>query len=293
MKPNELSFSKKSRRAILLFVSVFVVITLIPRIVYLLREPSDFSFTQTEFERKIFRSGTFEQVRRDDRRSDDRGKRYSAPSQRFDPNTYVASDWMKLGLSQKQAEVILKFGKRGFYSNDDLKRVFVISDELFTLIKDSTFYPERPQRTFVSEPSTAEQRKRIIVSINDATEEELLKIPGVGSFFAKFILKRRDELGGFAHKDQLLEVWKMTPEKLEELKPYFSVDPSQIRKFNLNSVQVEELKKHPYISWNVANSIVKLRAQKGGTFHAVEDIQKSVLIDAELFAKLKPYITVE
>jgi hypothetical protein len=56
---------------------------------------------------------------------------------------------MQLGLSEKQAAVVLKFTSRGLKSNEDLQRVFVISDELFELIKDSTFYPtfEKPDIT--------------------------------------------------------------------------------------------------------------------------------------------------
>src|SRR3989338_1959796 len=40
-------------------------------------------------------------------------KKYHAPPKIFDPNAYTAQDWMRLGLSQKQADVIVRYAERG------------------------------------------------------------------------------------------------------------------------------------------------------------------------------------
>lgn len=287
------SFSKKSRRAILIFAISIVGVVLIPRTIFLFREPTKLSIHQSDFEKKAFQEARFDESNYNQKQDYKKGSKFSVPDKKFDPNTYVASDWIKLGLSPKQAEVLMKFGKRGFRSNEDLKKVFVISDELFALIKDSTFYSEKQVYKPAAESTNTESKKSVLIAINSASEEELMRIPGVGSFFAKSIIKRRDQLGGYVSKDQVLEAWKMTPEKLEEINPFFTIDIQDVKKININTAQAEDLKNHPYISWNVANSIVKLRAQKGGTFQSVEDIRKSVLIDADLFAKLKPYLMVE
>jgi DNA uptake protein ComE-like DNA-binding protein len=58
----------------------------------------------------------------------------------------------------------------------------------------------------------------------------------------------------------------------------------------LNTITAEELKKHPYLNWNIANSIIKIRERKKG-FKSVEEIKESVLIDEECFEKLKPYLS--
>jgi DNA uptake protein ComE-like DNA-binding protein len=55
-------------------------------------------------------------------------------------------------------------------------------------------------------------------------------------------------------------------------------------------VSAEELKSHPYLNWNIANSIIKIRERKGG-FKLVEEIKESILVDEELFNKLKPYVS--
>jgi DNA uptake protein ComE-like DNA-binding protein len=198
---------------------------------------------------------------------------------------------MYLGLTQKQAEAVIKFGKYGFKTNQQLAKVFVIPKEVFELLKDSTFYPTESQPYSFKENRPIPQEKKIArIELNSASEEELITIPGIGPFFASNITKQRDKLGGFIKYEQLTEVWKFSPEKLDEIKPYINLDVSKIDKLNINTVTVEELKRHPYFSWNVANSIVKMRKQKG-SFTSISELKESVLITEELFLKIKPYLT--
>jgi competence ComEA-like helix-hairpin-helix protein len=91
-------------------------------------------------------------------------------------------------------------------------------------------------------------------------------------------------------KEQLLEVWKMEPQKYEDIERFIEVDSRTIVRININTAVAEELKQHPYISWKIANSIVKLRQQKN-QYKALEELKESHLIDEELFEKLKPYLT--
>lgn len=216
-------------------------------------------------------------------------KRYSIPPCKFDPNQYSKEEWIKLGLSSKQADIVLKFTKRTIYSNQDLSRIFVIPVELFEMIKDSTKYPSKDNNQF-SEVRTKDQIIPKKIELNQATEEELMALKGIGSFFAKQILKKRSELGGFVKREQLLEVWKMDQEKYDMLKDQIEINPQLITKIELNSITIDQLKMHPYVKWNIANSIVKIREQRNG-FKNIEDIKESALINEELFEKLKPYLS--
>ena len=118
----------------------------------------------------------------------------------------------------------------------------------------------------------------------------MINLKGVGAFFAKQIIKKRNELGGFISKEQLLEVWKMDEEKYEIIQSQITVNPTLIKRVELNSITIDQLKSHPYIRWNIANSIIKMREQRKG-FSSINDIKESVLINEELFEKLKPYLT--
>ena len=282
---NNLEFSKRSRRAILVFVLLFIILAIIPRLIlfYTPEKPIKFSWR----EQQIIQN--FKPVKEENRKEKYTKKKFNIPSKKFDPNTYSVSDWMLLGLSKKQAEAVLKFGKYGFKSKEDLKRVFVIPEELMRKIIDSTIYPEKMKYN-TSFPELKKENNNIVVDINSASEEELQAIKGVGPFFAKNIVKRREQLGGYWKEEQLQEVWKMTPEKLEEIKPCINIDPEKIKKLNINTASAEEFKKHPYFTWNIANAIVKLRNQHG-PFKSINDLKMSVVLTEELFLKIKPYLT--
>lgn len=215
-------------------------------------------------------------------------RKFIGPPHRFDPNQYSKNDWINLGLSDKQADVVLRFSERGLYSNDDLQRIFVIPEKLFLLIKDSTFYPERPQNNY-SRPSTA--RETLYLNINTASKEELMKIPGIGAYFADKMVFFREKLGGYVSREQLLEIKKFDAQKLKDIEQYIYLGNSEIRKLDVNTADFESLNAHPYITYEVANSIVKMRAQK--PYERIEDIKRSKLIDDEIYEKLLPYLTIQ
>ena len=283
--------SKSTFRGTLILILLIIVVFLFPDIWRYFKpiEKEQLSFHDPAFQKAV------KDVQRDAIRykyQKKRTSRYLAPSKAFDPNTYSLEDWMNLGLSEKQAAVILKFAKRGIRSNEDLKKIFVISDELFALIKDSTRYASKSEYEFRTNTERFETKTAVKIDVNTATIEELMTVKGIGPFFAKQIIKLRDELGGFYAEEQLLEVWKMDQEKLQVIAPSLLFNESKLHQLNINTATVEELKTHPYISWNLANSIVKLRSQNG-RFKRIEDVKKSVLMTNELFEKLKRYLTID
>ena len=283
--------SKATFRGTLIFITLLITIFLLPDIWQYFRpiEKEQLSFHDPAFQKAV------KYVQRDAsryRHKKKRKSRYSVPPKAFDPNKYSVEEWMNLGLSEKQAAVVLKFTKRGLQSNEDLKKIFVISDELFLLIKDSTRYASNSENGFRANADRFESKTPIKIEVNTATVDELMTVKGIGPFFAKQIIKLRDELGGFYSESQLLEVWKMDQEKLQIISPSLLFTESKLHQININAATVEELKTHPYISWNLANSIVKLRSQNG-SFRRIEDVKKSVLMTDELFEKLKRYLTID
>ena len=196
----------------------------------------------------------------------------------FDPNQYQKNDWIKLGLSEKQVAVVLKFTEKGLYSNDDLEKIIVIPYTLFNIIKDSTYYPIAPTKKQEFTEKKLLVTHEIELNINTASEKDLLGIKGLGPYFAKAILKYKAELGGFVRKSQLMEIFKMSNESYDKIAPYLTINPSDVRTININEATVEELNAHPYLNWGQANSIVKMRMQKVG-FKDINEIKQSHLID--------------
>jgi DNA uptake protein ComE-like DNA-binding protein len=290
-KKDPFFLSQSNKRGLIIFLVICLIVVFFPRMILWLSPKTSYLITSKELDRLVESRERFDSKRSFVHFFESKKSHFRSPPSRFDPNTYSIEDWKNLGLSEKQSAVVLRFCSRGIYSNDQLRKIFVIPEKLYDLIKDSTYYPSK---TFVnfernSEHSEKAIEKLILVDLNKADEAELDKIPGVGSFYAKNIINYRNRLGGYVRKEQLLEVWKMDPAKYEEIQRFVTVGAS-IEKINLNEVSAEVLRKHPYLNWNIANSIVKLRKQKN-LFSAIEDIKESVLIDEELFEKIKPYIT--
>ena len=280
--------SKRSKRGLLVLILASLGLIFFPRVYMFFQKEeafvinseqiAEFERTQKKFEKRNY-SNYYSKK-----------KKYKAPDSKFNPNTYTLSDWKNLGLSEKQSLVVLKFTSRGIYSEQDLKRIFVIPDILFELIRDSVIYPERFQNS-PNQESLKKQAKQItLINLNTADTTEFMKIYGVGAFYAKQIIRFREKLGGFFKKEQLLEVWKMTPEAYEKIKDHVFISEKDVKRININSVTIEELKVHPYLKWNQANSIVKMRIQRNG-FKNIEELKESVLIDSETYEKLFPYLS--
>lgn len=274
--------SKRNRRGLIILLLVCLAIALTPRLIIYLFPAEDFKISESDialFELELENK----KESRKYTKSKKYKRNYKRPSSKFDPNSYQVEDWKILGLSQKQSEIIVQFSRRGIYSNEELEKIFVLPPELFALIKDSTFFPARKMT------EVKKQKEIAVVNLNSATSEELDKLPGIGQYFADKMIEYRGQLGGYISSNQLLEIWKFDAEKISAIEKYLIIDESQIMKLSINKASTEELNNHPYISYKVGNSIVKMR-ETHGAFSKVDDIKKSKLIDEELYAKLKPYL---
>ncbi len=280
-----MAISKRNRRGIWVLILVCVALAYIPRVLAEWNhETIEVSHEELALaEEKVEEQQQFAKSRKK-RKYQKRRKSYKTPPSKFDPNDYQKKDWMHLGLSEKQADVVLKFTSRGVRSNEELKKIYVIPEEVFELIKDSTVYNstfEKKEHKFT--------KTFTIVDLNTASIEELKSLPGIGDFYAKKIVEQRENLGGYIGKHQLLELWKFGSERYDKIEEHIIVSGG-IKKLNINTADIETLKQHPYISYKVANSIVKMR-NVHGSYQKIEDILKSVLIDQELFSKIEPYLT--
>ena len=281
--------SKKTKRGMLLLVFICLCIVYTPRVLSLFKNQDAVQLSQQEIQ-KIEELKTEYKKNKFRKRNSFKKRVYRRPPAKFNPNEYTKADWMYVGLSEKQAAVMLKITSKGVWSNTFLQKIVVIPPEVYELIKDSTVYPKKTyldnQRT---EYPLTKTKEKPLIEINSANAEELETLPGIGPTFAKRIVAYREILGGYSNKDQILEVYGMDQEKFSNINSLVVVNMNEIKKMNINTADVNELKRHPYINFSVANSIVKLRAQKG-TFNAIEDLRESKLIDAILYEKLKPYV---
>ncbi|HEY6161551.1 MAG TPA: helix-hairpin-helix domain-containing protein [Bacteroidia bacterium] len=213
----------------------------------------------------------------------------------FDPNHLPGEDWKRLGLSDKQIHVIKNYEAKGgkFRKKEDLKKMYCISAELYTSLepyikitapeRDSTLNYHKDWKQDPVKP------KKLMVELNTADSVQLDQLRGIGFSFAKRIIKYRNMLGGFASVMQLMEVYGFDQEKFDLVKENVYADSSLVTKLNVNTGSVEELKKHPYIKYNLANLIVNYRKQHG-PYKSLYDLRKLDIVTEEVYRKIVPYL---
>lgn len=134
------------------------------------------------------------------------------------------------------------------------------------------------------------KRSRII-ELNTADTIDLRALPAIGPWLARKIVEYRERLGGFRHAEQLLEVYRLTPGKLDTILPFITIDTLAVSRIDVNTITAEELMKHPYLSRSQARGLMAYR-DKHGRFGTLTDLKKCLLIDEKTFEKVCDYMEV-
>jgi competence protein ComEA len=209
----------------------------------------------------------------------------------FNPNGLSNEDWRKLGLKDWQIKVIKNYEAKGgrFYKKEDLKKIYGIDGNLYMKLEPFITIPQS-QITRNEPPNTSRSMasKQLLIDINEADTNMLMELRGIGPAFARRIVKYREKLGGFYSVDQLLEVYGFDPQRLGLIKEQCTVGKGPYRMIRINTVSAQEIKYHPYLSYDLAKKFIDARIQKGG-FRSAQDIKGVPEISDELLQKVIPY----
>ena len=222
----------------------------------------------------------------------------------FDPNTLSTEGWQKLGLRDKTIHTIQNYLSKGghFRKPEDLQRIYGLFPNEFERIapyikiesgneinnyKDFTDKP-----TIEAQPAKTYTPRYSIVDVNLADTTALIALPGIGSKLALRIINFRDKLGGFYSTNQVGETFGLPDSTFQKIKQYLKLENTSIRKININTATVDELKMHPYLKWSLANPIIAYRNEHG-LFTKVEDIKKVMAVTDEIYNKIEPYLTTQ
>ncbi|MBN3553657.1 helix-hairpin-helix domain-containing protein [Fictibacillus nanhaiensis] len=82
--------------------------------------------------------------------------------------------------------------------------------------------PVLPSKTVDEQIKFKEEKEMRVeqVMINETTEEELAKVPGIGGLFAKKIISTRSQENGFQSFNHFVEVLSVKPHLAEKIRPY-------------------------------------------------------------------------
>lgn len=221
----------------------------------------------------------------------------------FDPNTADSTELLALGLEPWQVRNIYKYRAKGgvFRKKEDFGRVYGLTNrqyrDLAPLIRIGSDYQPYTSRGYQNVPYgeapdsvpgrrfTAKLRKGERIDLNDADTVLLLKVPGIGPYFARQIVSKRKMLGGFYSVRQLLEIQDMPEEAL----PYFEVNPAKVHRLNVNKLSLVELRRHPYINYYQAKAIVDYR-RLYGEIHDMGQLKLMKYFTPDDFERLRHYI---
>lgn len=134
------------------------------------------------------------------------------------------------------------------------------------------------------------QKKDFKLYLNTADSLDFQELRGIGQGYARRIIAYRNKLGGFVQKEQLLEVWGIDSVLYKDIVNSIILDVENIEKLNINTIDLQVLKKHPYLDYYQAKEIIKYR-DKIGKFTHVNELKKVNLMDAQSFEKLRLYIS--
>ncbi|GAB1414843.1 helix-hairpin-helix domain-containing protein [Paludibacter sp.] len=214
----------------------------------------------------------------------------------FDPNNIDSADFVSLGLKPYIASNILKYRRKGgrFASKEAFSKVYGISEgkyaELEPFIQITAIDKVDSKDSLTTKPSA--KKADLIVELNSADTATLMQVKGIGRGYAKSIIRFRQQVGGFVDVNQLREIYGMTDENYNKIKPFCTVNPALVKKLNINTASVERLKSHPYLNFYQAKQIYELR-RKLGKLTGMNDLKNLSELDENTLRKIEPYLVFE
>ena len=230
----------------------------------------------------------------------------------FDPNTADSTQLLRLGLQPWQVRNIYKYRAAGGRYNKptDLARLYGLTLKQYKRLepyikiekevmaadvykKSDDEKPIKKDTALIAYPVKISEGEHI--DINTADTNDLKRIPGIGSYYAKRIVSFRQRLGGIANVHQLLEIQGFPESSLK----YMSIGESAnnrnlppITRIRINHLDVNALSRHPYIRYIQAKEIMNHRRLRGPIKKA-DDLRRLPSFTDKDVERVSPYIDFE
>lgn len=230
----------------------------------------------------------------------------------FDPNTADSTQLLRLGLQPWQVRNIYRYRAKGgvYRKKEDFARLYGltvkdyrrlepyirISEDYLpasTLVGGKGDINDRNYRDYNNYSTYKKDSLRYPLKIregehvvlNTADTSMLRKVPGIGAYYAKEIVRYGKWLGGYVHVNQLDEIDNFP----KEAKKYFVITDPHPQKLSINKLTLQQLRRHPYINYYQAKAIVDYR-RLHGDIKSLRDLRFSSDFTDEDIRRLEPYI---
>ncbi len=230
----------------------------------------------------------------------------------FDPNTADSLTLIGTGLKPWQVRSFLRYRNAGalFREPMDIARVYCLDDadidRLLPMVRIAdrfkrrrTKYPIGKKKEENNSPDTGTNRGNSTstethqsgkftsptkVDVNTADTTLLQRIPGIGANIARWIVQRREKLGGFHSTAQLMEVKYVSEDMLE----WFEV-ATDVRRRDLSEMTFSQMASFPYIGYEKAKAISNY-TRLYGPFKDIGALRSSGIFTEEELTRLLPYL---
>ena len=219
----------------------------------------------------------------------------------FDPNSLSAEGWKKLGLRDKTINTIRNYLSKGgkFKKTEDLKKIYGLLPEEYErlagyirIADNNTHSPNEEEFQPAANNYSTNKPRYSVIDINTADTTAFIALPGIGSKLAARIVNFRDKLGGFHSINQVAETYGLPDSTFQRIRQYLKLENNVLKKININTATLDELKAHPYIRYSIANPIIAYRNEHG-PFSKPEDLKRVMAVTDEAYNKILPYLTIK
>lgn len=227
----------------------------------------------------------------------------------FDPNTVDSVTLADMGIDKRRIRSLLGYRRKQgvIRKNEDLARLYFWTEEdverLGKYIVIGKEYrkkegrkwekPQREVRTAKEKEHQTWTRKTekfsnvTLIDVNTADSATLCKIPGIGKTISRIIIRRRERLGGFHSKEQLLEC-KYFDEAF--LKWLYIDSLAEMRKIEINKATYGKIIAHPYISREQTKALMEYR-RLYGRIEDADVLRHTDIFKEDELKNLLPYIS--
>jgi competence ComEA-like helix-hairpin-helix protein len=229
----------------------------------------------------------------------------------FNPNTASFDDFVRLGLSEKVANIICNYRDKGgtFREPEDFQKIYSLSKENYERLLPFIQIESSENEGFETK-QVAQKIELFAFDPNTAAEQDFLRM-GLPQRTAKSILNYRAKGGQFRKKEDFRKIYTLDEADYVRLESYIQIGTAAVAaveaprpqmystpapayatktSLDINRSSMEEWQKLPGIGEKRARQVVNFRETLGG-FLTVEQVSEMYGLPDSVFQKIRPMLT--